>query len=574
MENITFLDELKALVANENPLSVSREVNELKTRFEDFIIEDERLKQVAFLEAKEAGETGDFELIPHPIKAEFFAVFNEYRTKKTEAIEVKKALEAENLRKKRNLISKLSSVIETEENIGASFSAYKEIHEEWKGVGDIPREKRDEIQAEYSRLLEHFFYNMKIFRELKEHDMHRNQQLKEELIEKVKQLSQNTSIKEMEGAIKTLQNEWEEVGPVSNENWETIKTAYLTAVRSVYEKINQHYDEKRESQKENIAKKHALIETTKALVSTIESISSAKDWEEKTAEIFKIQEDWKQVGFGPKKENEEVWQSFRVLCDEFFAAKKVFFEGLKSAYDSVANDKQKLIDQVLSIKESTDWKSTSEKIIGLQKKWKSLGNAGQKNEQRLWKEFRGACDSFFNAKQAFYAEQDKNNEVNLVAKQDLISKIEAYTIGEDKQKAIQDLKEFSAAFNAIGHVPMPEKDTVYKAYKTAIDKLYQDLKLEGEEKEKVLFQSKLDTLKASPDANRLIDRERQEIRKNIDLLKQDILQFENNLGFFANSKGADEMKKEVEKKINASKRKIEDYKKKLKMLTAETSQIS
>ena len=569
MEKQTFLDELKVLVANEDKLSIGRDVNELRTRFDDFVLEDERKKQVAVLEAKENGENVEFEKEDDPIRNEFYEVYKEFKSAWSLALDSKKAIHYENLKQKRSLIARLKDLIANEEHIGAAFNAYKEIHEAWKLIGEIEREKRAEVQAEYSKLLEDFFYNMKIYRELKEHDFHRNEQVKLEVIQKIKDLASNESLRDIEGLIKTYQNEWDEIGPVNKDRWEAIKGSYLEVVRSVYERINKFYEDKRAVQADNIEKKQILLSKAVELNSSISEVKTIKDWDEKTQELLSIQEYWKQIGFGPKKENEEVWQLFRTECDSFFANKKAFFDQLRSGFDAIVTQKEQIIAQANQLKESTDWKKTSEQLVALQKKWKNLGNAGQKNEQRLWKDFRSACDAFFNAKQGFYDEQDKLNETNLVAKRELISKIHAHVISEDKQQALADLKEFTSTFNEIGHVPMKEKDGVYTDFKTAIDAHYKSLKLEGEEKEKVLFQSKIETLKSSPNASKLLDREKADLRKQIDTLKQDVIHYENNLGFFANSKGANDLKKEVEKKIEFSKRKIDEMIRKIKMIPNE-----
>lgn len=569
MEKMAFLDELKTLTANEDVLSVSRDVNELRTRFDDYVLEEERKKQVAVLEAKANGEEVEYEKEDDPIRNEFYEIYTVYKEKRNAAVAAKNALQTENLRQKRALISKLKAVIEGEENIGAAFTAYKEIHEAWKQVGDIPREKRDEVQAEYSRLLEDFFYNMKIYRELKDHDLSRNLKMKLELIQQIQKLAEVESTKEVEKQIKALQNEWDGIGAVGRDNWENVKTAYLDCVRAVYDRINKFYEEKRGQQQENIEKKQILLDKLISVCADFSELKTAKNWEDKTQEVFDIQNIWKQVGFGPKKENEEIWVLFRAECDKFFEAKKIFFDGLRSGFDAIAEAKQKLIDQALVIKDSTDWKTAGEQLIQLQKKWKNLGNAGQRNEQRLWKEFRAACDAFFNAKSAHFAEMDKANESNLTAKQELIAKIEAYQLGEDKKQAIADFKEFATSYNAIGHVPMAHKETIYNAYKTALDKLYQALKLEGQEKEQILFQAKLDTFKASPNAGKLLDKEKIDLRRQIDQLKQDVIQYENNLGFFAKSKGENPFKAEVEKKIEHTKRKIEEITRKIKMIPNE-----
>lgn len=566
---MTFLDELKTLVATENALSVSRDVNELRTRFDDYVLEDERKKQVAVLEAKANGENVEFEREDDPIRDEFYVVYSEYKERRSVAVAAKNASQNEALRQKKALISRLRDVIEKEENIGAAFSAYKEIHESWKQVSDIPREHRDDIQAQYSRLLEDFFYNMKIYRELKDHDLHRNQQVKLDLIQQIQNLMNVESVKEVEKSIKTLQNEWEGTGPVGRDGWENIKKSYLDCVRAVYERINNYHNERRTAQQDNIEKKQILLDKLKSICADLSSLKSVKEWEDVTKEIFEIQGVWKLIGFGPKKENEEIWTLFRAECDSFFALKKEFFDKLRSGFDALAEAKQKLIDQAVILKSSTDWKLAGEQLIQLQKNWKNIGNAGQRNEQRLWKEFRSACDEFFNAKTAHFAEQDKLNESNLAGKLELIARIEGYKIPDDKKQAISDLKAFATEFNDLGKVPMAQKDIIYNAYKTALDALYTALKLEGAEKEQVLFQARIDTFQASPNAGKLLDKEKMDLRRQIDLIKQDVTQYENNLGFFKHSKGANAMKEEVEKKIEQSKRKIEEISRKIKMIPNE-----
>jgi hypothetical protein len=569
MEKTEFIEQLKALTAQEDLLAVSREVNELKAKFEDFCIEEERLKQVAFLEAQEKGEATEEERVPDPLKDEFYQIYSTFRDQKTAVSTAQKLEHESNLRHKRSLIDRLKTLISEEENIGVAVGTYKEIHEAWKQVGDIAREKRQEIQAEYSKLLESFFHNLKIYRELKEHDLKRNFQIKTEIVEKIKALHTHESIKEIEASIKALQNEFDETGPVPQEEWENVKTAYWDAVKAIYARIHDFYEVKREELRGNIEKKQELLNEVTAFIAGLGEITSTKEWEEHTQVLLKHQDAWKHIGFGTKKENEELWVAFRQQCDVFFARKKAFFEGLRSQFDEVAAAKKKLVDTVVSLKDSTEWKAVTEKIVQLQQDWKKLGNAGQRNEQSLWKEFRGACDAFFNAKQKHFEESDKLNEINLAAKLDIIAKIEAYEAPESKKQALDDLKEFSSAFNAVGKVPFKEKDKVYNAYKTAIDAHYTKLKLEGAEKDKAMFQSRMDSMKANPNADKMLDRERRDMQLQIQTLKQDILQYENNLGFFARSKGADALKKEVESKINGAKRKIEDYQRKIKLLANE-----
>ena len=566
MEKVALLESLKTLSQQEDVLSVAREVSELRSRFEDVVIEEDRQFQIKQLEAQERGETVE-EQPEDLIRNEFYTLYGEFREKRNTAQRERKETEEANLRRKRSLIDRLKVVIEKEENIGAALTAYKEIHEQWKEVGDIPREKRQDLQSEYSRLLETFFYHIKIYRELREHDLHRNQQLKLDVIKRIQALADVENIKDVEQSIKALQNEWDETGPIGNEEWENIKNLYWDAVRAAYTRIQSFYDEKRTEIAENLEKKKSIAQRAAELVEQVKA-EVPKDWKAVTDVLIGLQNEWKTISFGPRKENEDIWKEFRASCDAFFETKKSFFDTIRSQFDGVAEKKQALIQKLEDIKTSTEWKSATEKIVSLQKEWKTLGNAGHKFEQKLWKEFRAACDHFFDAKQAHFSEQDKALAGNLTAKNELIETIKSTVLPEDKKEALALLRDFAAAFNAIGFVPMKEKDNVFQAYREALNGHYEKLKLEGAEQDRMMFQAKMDTMKASPNADKAMAREKADLNEKMNQLKADILQYENNLGFFAKSKGADALRKEVENKIAAAHRKIEDIKNKIKLLAA------
>ena len=567
MENQTFIEDLKQLAAQEDLLAVGREVSELKTKFDDFILEEERKLQVAQLEAQEKEVTLESDDAIERLKESFYEVYADFKQRKKALIDAKNQEEADNLKKKRALISRFKEVIANEENIGIAFSAHKEINEEWKTVGDIPREQRHDIQQEYSRLMEEFFYNMKIYREIKDYDFKKNFDAKQDVINRIKALVHVDAVKEVEVSLKAMQNEWEDIGPTKQEQWEQIKEDYWNSIKAVYDRIRAHYDSVREQMHENIEAKKELIEKTKELIEL--KRDSIKTWNKHTQQLIQLQEDWKKIGFGPKKENEQLWQDFRALCDSFFEGKSAYFESIQGDFDKVSKRKEDIITQIEAVKDDENWKRASEKVLRLQKEWKSAGNAGAKNEQRLWKRFRAACDFFFERKKSFFEELDKSNEANLTAKQALIDKIEGYTPNVDKKQTLADLKQFAEEFSALGQVPFKQKDIIFKAYKTALDKQYNALGLKGEEKENVLFQAKLSQISGSAHASELFEREKQAIRTEMNKVKQDMIQLENNLGFFANSKGANVLKAEVEKKIDAEREKIEALKAKLKSIPNE-----
>ncbi|MEY4288470.1 MAG: hypothetical protein RLZZ30_558 [Bacteroidota bacterium] len=569
MELTNFQEKIQALEAAEDLIGLGRDASELRQEFEDFMIEAERVEQVKRLEAADQGLSYE-EVDYRPLKEAFFEVFKSFQEKRKKQVELKTALENENLKQKKALIERLKDVIENEEKIGTAFTAYKEIHENWKKVGDIPRDKREAIQKEYSRLLEIFFYNIKIYKELKDHDYKRNQQLKEALIFKLKQLrTSNLPVREAEANLRALQDEWEEIGPVQNEEWESLKNAYWETVRGVYEKFNEHYEQQRVVLKENIDAKKALIQQLAEITKDIEAIQTAKDWDAKTKEVLAFQEAWKKIGFGSRKENEQVYQEFRKHCDLFFQAKKDFSKEIESKFKDVADKKRTLIEEAKALSQSQDWKNTSEKLIRLQKQWKESGNAGHRFENKLWTEFRGACNVFFEAKEAHFKVQDDANAANLTAKNDLIAELQAWELPADKNESLQTLRAFQDRFNAMGQVPIKNKNAVYLAFKKAIDEKYAALKLEGQEKESILFKAKIDNLESSPDRAKLLQYEKNDIRKQIDGLNKEIMLLENNLGFFAKSKGADALRADVEKKVKQAQERIQGLKMKLKLIPNE-----
>lgn len=568
MEKEEFVAALVELTEKVDVLAVNREVKELRTDFEDYLLEATRQYQIAELKAQDNGEEFAEENWMIPLKEKFYAVYSGYKETFKAVAEEKKKAEEENLKQKRILINRLKEVIKTEENIGAAFGAQKEINEKWKNVGPIPRKLSHEIQHEYSRLLEDFFYNINIYKEIKDYDFQKNFTLKKEIIGKLKQLVEEEEITVIQEGIKKYQDEWENIGPTKQELWDKIKDEYWAAVNTVYERIHQYYEGKREERKENSEKKKQLIAKAQELVA--KERDNIKSWNKQTKEILQLQEEWKTIGFGvSRKEDNALWKEFRSVCDVFFAEKSTFFDDVHEAFDDVAKTKEQLIEKVEKIKESKDWGETTKAIIRLQKEWKNAGNAGQKNEHKLWKKFRTACDYFFAAKAAHFQEEEQSFEENLKNKEALIEEIKTATLPKEQEEALTKLTEFSERFVAFGFVPRKEKDRVYKAYKSALDAHYDQLDLSGDKKEAILFKAKINTLKGSGDASHLFQKEKQHLRNQMNTISSEITQLENNLGFFKHSKGDNPLKMQVEKDIEQQKEKLNALKTKLKMIPNE-----
>lgn len=563
-----FIEKITSLGQADDLVVLGKEASDVRSQFEDFLLEQERLEQVAKLLANERGEkfeSFDFE----STKDQFYIAYKKFQEIRKQQVGLKNALESENLKLKKSLIDRLKEVIEKEENISVAHQAYKEIHETWKKIGDIPREKRDEVQREYSRILEFFFYTMNIYREIKDHDYKRNAQLKQGIIHRLQMLRNSKElIRHLETKLRLLQDEWEEIGPVVNTEWEGLKNSYWEAVRSIYDKINAHYDEQRALLADNLLKKKLLVQNLQEIIHQIEENNAPKFYEKNTIAVLKLQEDWKKIGPGSKKENDLVWTDFRNLCNQFFGAKKVASKKNEVLVQDNVALKKGLIDQVNAINKDTDWKLTADKIIKIQQTWKTIGSAGHKFENKLWTDFRAACDAFFQAREQFGKEQAEELTKNLELKEALIESIKTYVI-TDKTSALADLKVFSQSFMAIGHVPVAKKEMIFGSYKKAIDSKYADLKLEGGERASLLFSAKLDVMNASPDKTKLYQKERSDIKRQMDALQQEALQYETNLGFFARSKGADALKLEVEAKIEKIKLEILQLRGKLKLIPNE-----
>lgn len=561
-----FLKELLALANTEDVLSVSREVSELNVKFNDFLIEEERLRQVDLLERQDKGETVNLdEKLPDPIKDQFKEVLGVFLSKKKAVLEEKKAIEEANLKAKRVVLNQLKDLIQNEENIGKAFGTKKELNDKWKAIGPVPRGKDQELNADYFRLNEEFNYNINIYKQLQEHDYKRNGDLKNEVIDKLGALLKEEHIKTVESSLKLLQDEWNEIGPVNQELWEDFKERYWNNVKALYEKISVHYNELKAVRAEIIVKKKALLEQVKELVS--QDVDSHKAWDTETKKLLKLQSDWKDLGKGTKEEDDALWKELRSACDQFFDRKKDFYEKRNSEFGGIKEKKESLIKEVEAIRESQDWKDTTLKIINIQKQWKKLGSAGPKHENKLWKEFRVHCDYFFDAKDAHFKKEEAAYEDNLNNKLALIEEIKSYKpTSEEVKTTITDLQDFAAKFSAIGNVPRDKKDQVYKDYKAALDAQYAQLKIDQSEKESILFQAKIDALKGSPNSQRALDKERSDLRNQISKLNKEVTQLENNLGFFGNTKGSNPLTAQVEKDIEKTKAKIDSLKALLKRI--------
>jgi hypothetical protein len=562
MEN-EFIIKLNELLQQEDLLSISKEVSQLKGSFDDWLLHSEGKQQVETLKAKEEGET--IEQIDYAIiKAQFSELFKTYKDAKKQQLEIKNKLELENLKLKKNLITELKDLVENEENIGTAFNGYNTIQDTWKKIGDIPRDKRDEIQKEYSRLRELFFHNITIYKELKENDYKRNTQLKEKIIVELQTLrNESESIRELEKKLRIGQDEWEDIGPVQHEQWEGLKSSYWEVVRSIYDKINRHYEQHRASQQENLKKKQVILTELKSFLEENQTVNDQKEWRKCTEKVLEFQSNWKKIGFAPKKDNDAIWKEFRGLCDTFFSKKKDFFK-IRDNKDKDARDAKKaLIDKAKELKSSNDWKETSHALIQLQKQWKTLKGAGR-YEKKLWEEFRGACDYFFTQKENAAKALDKELILNIEKKQAFIASIEERTVKSD-----QDIKDIISEFQALGNVASAHYNKLMLSFNKAIQAQLSKSDMTPEAADLLMFKSKINGLLSSKDAAPQYQRERKALRMKITELENELIKAETSMGYFSVSKGAEKLFAQVNEKNDQIKKDISLLKRKIKLIPNE-----
>ena len=443
------------------------------------------------------------------------------------------------------------------------FQRLTDLIEKWDVIGDVPGDKYRNITDQFHRLKEEFYYNINIYKELQDHDLKKNQKKKEELIEKAKTLVNVESIKESELLVRSYQKDWHEIGPSPRETYKEMADEFFGLCRAAFERIQKYYDDIHAQQDENLEKKKALVNRLKEILAL--EIKNHGTWKKKTDQVLELQKEWKSVGFARKKENEEVWQEFRGLCDLFFDKKKAFYESNKAEQNVNKEKKEKLIEMAKSVADSTDWKTTQAKLISLQQDWKKIGPAQRSDEHKLWLAFRAACDKFFDAKKAHFEGMDERQEVNLKAKLALIDELEKYTLTGNKNEDLEKLRAFSKQWQEIGYIPKNALQETFEKYNKAMDGKYEKMNLERAEKSLLSYKQRIEGMRGAADADRQLNKEKYLLRDKIDRLKQRIIQYENNMEIFT-GKGAEAMKKDIEKKIKSASREIDEIKKKLDMI--------
>jgi hypothetical protein len=560
-ELIAKLEELLAKDASE----VANDVRALQKEYQkQWTIEFEKARQ-AFVD--EGGKSKEFEYPKQAEDLKFEQLLDQFAKQKKESDAKLASEQTRNLLIRQDIIGKIRDLSKLSENVGAAIKKLQELQTQWKETGAVSSHKYKEVQADYSKAVEEFYYNLKIYRDLQEHDLKRNYEHKTELIEKLKAVAQIENIKEAERLIKVYRNEWDEIGPVPNEKWEETKQAYKTALDDVYSKIKTHYHGLEELKETNLQNKLSLIEKAKELLASTEN-AGAKKWNDATEKLLALQNEWKGIGRTTEKDNEKIWAEFRGICDSFFEKKKEFFAGMNEKFAASRKIKQELIAKAEALQNSTDWQKTSQALIKLQDEWKKHPGNGDKEEPHLFQKFRKACNAFFDAKKAHFGEVDASYENNLKVKEEILAKINEF----NENNTREDLKAITAEWNNAGLVPMKDKKRINDAFYAKLDELYDKMNIDKQEKAAIQFKTKIDRLASSENAFDALRKEADYLKKLCDEINNNIRTYENNLGFFKHSKG-NPLMKEVENKIEAEKAKLAELTAKRKLVTEELNKV-
>ena len=556
------IERLKEIVGNdENP--TKEELDHLKTSFYKLHIAEREAQQKAYLEA--GGDPDKYVLVPDEAEDVFKAEMGVIKERRAKLFLQQEAEKQENLEKKLNIIERIKNMASSPEEANKNYHEFKELQQQWKDIKNVPADKANELWRNYQLYVEQYYDQLNLNREAREYDFKKNLGIKNHLCEAAEKLAEEPDVISAFHQLQELHQQFREVGPVAKELRDEVWTRFKAASTIINKRHQQHFDELRAKEEDNLVKKTALCEKVEDIVK--DEHKGANEWEKLTKEIIDIQAEWKKIGFAPQKMNVKIFERFRAACDDFFSKKAAFFKEMKQRYNENIAKKQSLIEKAEALMESTDWKVTTDKMIALQKEWKTIGAVPKKVGDELWSKFLEACNKFFEARNAANAGTRNEERTNLDKKKAIISQLKELVEGsvDDLQEKVKGLVD---EYAKIGHVPYKEKDKLYKQYHEVLDKLYDDLHVTTAKRRLDNFKSNLkNVVKRGEDA---LDNERGRLMRRYEGLKQEINTYENNLGFLnASSKKGNSLIDEMNRKVQRLKDDMELIKQKIKTIDSE-----
>ena len=556
------IETLELLIENRPLNEIVDDVDKIKTIFYKKHKAELDKKKKKFLE--EGGIPEDYLPADDPQELKVKDLLARFRGKKTE---YKKQLEIEkqeNLKEKYDIIDKIKDLVNREESINKTFQEFRDLQTKWHSVGVVPQSSLRNLWETYNLNVEIFYDYIKINKELRDLDFKKNMESKIKLCEKAEELLLDPNPVNAFRVLQEYHQQWRETGPVPRESRTETWERFKAATSKINKRHHEYFEKQKDEQKKNLEAKTALCEKVEE-INKLE-LKTFKDWENKAKEVIEVQKIWRTIGFAPKKHNNTIYQRFREACDTFFQTKRGFYAENKEQQMANLQKKTELCMQAETWQNSTEWKEATDALINLQKEWKEIGTVPRKHSDKIWKRFRKACDHFFERKSEHFAELDSSFEDNLKEKEKLVEELEKFDPGEDINEAFEKLKDIQRKWTEIGFVPYKDKDRIGNRYRNALNEQFDRLKIDEEEKAILKYQTKLENLKETPKATRKLRGEREKFMNKIKQLENDIVVWENNIGFFSKSSNAESMIKEVQSKIDNAKKTIEVLEEKIRLI--------
>lgn len=539
------------------------EIDYLKTIFYKLHFAEREADMKAYLEG--GGDPANYKVLPDEDEEVFKAEMGVIKEKRAKLFLEQEKEKQENLKKKLDIIEKIKAMVTSPEEANKSYQDFKKLQQEWKEIKLVPAEKANELWRNYQLYVEQYYDLLKLNSEAREYDFKKNLEIKTKICEAAEKLGTEEDVISAFHQLQKLHQEFRETGPVAKELREEVWARFKAASTIINKRHQQHFESLRAKEEDNLTKKTALCEKIEEIAK--EEIKTAGEWEKKTKDIIAIQAEWKTIGFAPQKMNVKIFERFRAACDDFFSKKSEFFKNMKQQFAENADKKRALIEQAKALQDSTEWKSTSDKLIALQKEWKTIGMVPKKLGDKLWNEFLTACNHFFEARNSANAGTRNEERTNLEKKRGIIEQLKA--LAENAGDNIQDkVRELIDEYNAVGHVPFKEKDKLYKEYHDILDKLYKELNISTARRRLDKFKNNLKNV-AEKGADAL-DNERARLMRRYEAIKQEVQTYENNLGFLnASSKKGNSLIDEMNRKVQKLKDDMNLVREKIKAIDAE-----
>jgi hypothetical protein len=555
------IEKLEALLQTADLTNVANEVRALHIAYENEVARETELARQAFM--TEGGTTRDFKFLKQPDDLKLEELFRLYREQK-KAQEKKLLLEQlRHQEAKQSIIEKIKALGNIQTQPGKALKTLKDLQIQWNEAGNVSSHVYKELQNEYSKSVEAFYYSLDIYKVMQDHDFKKNLELKTEIVTKLQTLIQNPNIKEIERLIKVYRDEWDEVGPVQNDKWDTLKLQWRAGLDLIYTKLKAHYQALEEQKEKNLALKNELL--VKAMALLEEFPSDEEGWKKNTETLLALQKDWRSTGFTQKGKGEASWAKFREACDKFFESKNIFYTQIKEARSGLRKQKLDLIEKAEALSASTSWKDTSDKMIRLQAEWKTVPSTGLHEEPRLFYRFRKACNLFFDAKKKHFEDQDAASANECKQKEEILLRFQNLQLAGEVTADREMLNQYRAEWISGGPIPPRDRKRLNDLFYRHMDELYAKLNVNQDELALILFSNKLERLEREDSTGNLLQKEFDHIKKQAEQIHLDILKYENNLGFFKTTKGDNPLLSEIKNKIAAEKERHAQIKVRLKL---------